>query len=116
MSNLDLDLKARFVSTEELTLAIGTYLSCASSSQPRLFVQSAVAPWWDRSCDIALIIGTFVHGLGNYEAMRNDEELPFARRITSFISSDPGSALAHICFHQVCLRPRVENIEAQTTD
>jgi len=100
VSTLDLDLKARFVSTEELTLAIGTYLSCASSSQPRLFVQSAVAPWWDRSCDIALIIGTFVHGLGNYEAMRNDEELPFARRITSFISSDPGSALAHICFHQ----------------
>ena len=100
MSTLDLDLKARFVSTEELTLAIGSYLSCASSSQPRLFVQSAVAPWWDRSCDIALIIGTFVHGLGNYEAMRNDEELPFARRITSFISSDPGSALAHICFHQ----------------
>ena len=109
VSTLDLDLKARFVSTEELTLAIGSYLSCAPLSKP------AVAPWWDRSCDVALIIGTFIHGLGNYEAIRNDEELPFARRIRSFISSDPGSALAHICFHQATKTVKSVYVDALKT-
>ena len=115
ISTLDLDLKARFVSTEELTLAIGSYLSCAPLSKSQCFVQPAVAPWWDRSCDVALIIGTFIHGLGNYEAMRNDEELPFARRIRSFISSDPGSALAHICFHQATKTVKSVYVDALKT-
>jgi len=110
-----LDLKARFVSTEELTVAIGSFLSCASLSKPRSFVQSAVAPWWDRSCDVALIIGSFVHGLGNYEAMRNDEELPFARRVRSFITSDPGSAVAHICFHQATKTAKSVYVDALKT-
>ena len=115
VSTLDLDLKSRFVSTEELSLAVGSYLSCAPLSKPQSFVQSAVAPWWDRSCDVALLIGTFVHGLGNYEAMRNDEELPFARRIRSFISSDPGSALAHICFHQATKTAKSVYVDALKT-
>lgn len=110
-----MDLKARFVSTEELTLAIGSYLSCAPLSKPQCFVQPAVAPWWDRSCDVALVIGTFIHGLGNYEAMRNDEELPFARRIRSFISCDPGSALAHICFHQATKTVKSVYVDALKT-
>ena len=50
-------------------------------------------PWWDRSCDLALIVGTFIHGLGNYEAMRNDKEIPFGRRTAQFIIADSGSAL-----------------------
>ena len=29
-------------------------------------------PWWDRSCDLALMVGNFIHGLGKYEAMWND--------------------------------------------
>ena len=49
-------------------------------------------PWWDRSCDLALIVGTFIHGLGNYEAMRNDKEIPFGRRTAQFIIADSGSA------------------------
>lgn len=42
-------------------------------------------PWWDRSCDLGLLMGTFIHGLGNYEAMRNDEDLPFTNRIKYYV-------------------------------
>jgi hypothetical protein len=73
LNSLDADLKARFVTTEELLLAMGAHLQNIDRIPP--------ASWWDRSCDVALIVGSFVHGLGNYEAMRKDVALPFAECI-----------------------------------
>ena len=77
---LDLDLKARHVTTEELLQALGTRLyssSCESTVQ--------CAPWWDWSCDIGLVVGTFIHGLGNYDGMKKDEELPFLGRMRAYV-------------------------------
>lgn len=84
-SSLDLDLKARHVSTEELSHALGIKLLSSNAGNNRFKTFASVslqtcAPWWDRSCDLGLLIGTFIHGLGNYEAIRNDEELPFINR------------------------------------
>lgn len=73
LCSLDADLKARYVTTEELLLAVSASFLRLSSKPP--------ASWWDRSCDVGLIVGSFIHGLGNYEAMRNDTTLPFAERI-----------------------------------
>lgn len=80
LTNLDVDLKARFVTTEELTLIIG-------SSFQNLDLKSPVS-WWDRSCDVALIIGTFIHGYGNYEGMRRDQSLPFGDKILQLCALD----------------------------
>lgn len=77
ISALDLDLKARHVTTEELLHALGTQLYSSSSH--------CYAPWWDWSCDIGLVVGTFIHGLGNYDGMRKDEELPFLTRMTAYV-------------------------------
>jgi chromodomain-helicase-DNA-binding protein 7 len=88
LSLLDADLKARYVTTEELSLAISASFKRIQSTPP--------ANWWGRSCDVALIAGTFVHGLGNYKAMRADPELPFSERIRKHTSLS-GSA-AHDTF------------------
>lgn len=80
LATLDIDMKARLVSTEELTLSINILFSKVDHKAP--------ASWWDRSCDIALLLGTFVHGLGNYEAILNDETLPFMRKISKYAKSD----------------------------
>eukprot|EP00571_Detonula_confervacea_P013933 CAMPEP_0172304572 /NCGR_PEP_ID=MMETSP1058-20130122/5968_1 /TAXON_ID=83371 /ORGANISM="Detonula confervacea, Strain CCMP 353" /LENGTH=2415 /DNA_ID=CAMNT_0013015859 /DNA_START=210 /DNA_END=7457 /DNA_ORIENTATION=+ len=79
-STLDLDLKARFITTEELMYALSIKMSVALESY-----KLTCPPWWDRSCDLGLLMGTFFHGLGNYEAMRNDEDLPFANKIKSYV-------------------------------
>ena len=55
------------VTTEELMFALSTKMSVALESY-----KLACPPWWDRSCDLGLLIGTFFHGLGNYEDMKND--------------------------------------------
>lgn len=73
-------MKARLLSTEELTLSLNTLFSNIKHKAP--------ATWWDRSCDIALLLGTFVHGIGNYEAMLNDETLPFVSKISKYAKSD----------------------------
>ena len=80
VSALDLDLKARHVTTEELLHALGTRLYSSSSESV-----VSCAPWWDWSCDIGLVVGTFIHGLGNYDGMRKDEELPFLNRMKSYV-------------------------------
>jgi len=80
ISSLDIDMKTRLVSTEELTLSINLLFARVKHKPP--------ANWWDRSCDIALLLGTFVHGLGNYEAMLQDETLPFAYKIRKYAKSD----------------------------
>ena len=51
-------------------------------------------PWWYISCDLDLIVGTFIDGLVKYKVILNDEELPFGRRIAQSIISDSGSAQA----------------------
>ena len=86
IASMDPDLKARLVSTEELSLALSSHL--------RKVQQRAPVVWWDRSCDLALLIGTFVHGLGNYDAMQNDDALPFAFKIRKFAKSSEGCVAA----------------------
>ena len=68
------------VTTEELMFALSTKMSVALESY-----KLACPPWWDRSCDLGLLIGTFFHGLGNYEDMKNDDELPFSNKIKSYV-------------------------------
>lgn len=80
ISSLDIDLKSRLVSTEELTLSLSLLFTEVNHKAP--------ATWWDRSCDIALLLGTFVHGLGNYDAMLNDDTLPFIYKISKYAKSD----------------------------
>ncbi|MGK3738881.1 MAG: hypothetical protein ACI90V_005728 [Bacillariaceae sp.] len=80
ISSLDIDLKSRLLSTEELTLSINFLFNKVHHKAP--------ATWWDRSCDIALLLGTFIHGLGNYENMLNDETLPFAYKIRKYATTD----------------------------
>ena len=87
LTSLDVDLKARVVSTEELLLSMSSKFTNVRFRPP--------AVWWDRSCDIALLIGTFVHGLGNYDAMVNDDSLPFAFKIKLFAKGDEASVGAH---------------------
>ena len=81
-SSLDIDLKMRHLTTEELSHAVGRRLSC-SWKMTELSRQKP-APWWDRECDLGLILGTFLHGLNNYEAMVLDSSLPFAKKLQNF--------------------------------
>jgi hypothetical protein len=99
MSTLDTDLRARHVSTEELSLATGVYYRKAINLQ-------APATWWDRSCDVALIIGTFVHGLGNYDAMRSDEDLPFAHNIRVYSELEEACCAANRAFQAAAAAAR----------
>ena len=39
---------------------------------------------WTRSCDLALLIGTFIYGFGNYEAMHTDKGLDFSSLMRSY--------------------------------
>ena len=71
----------------ELMYALSTKLDLSSESY-----HLACPPWWDRSCDLGLLMGTFFHGLGNYEAMKNDEELPFASKIKSYVKCNSSEA------------------------
>jgi hypothetical protein len=91
LSTLDADLRARHATTEELSLATGMHYENAIRLE-------APACWWDRNCDIGLIIGSFIHGLGNYEAMRNDEDLPFAHNIRRYVASGEACSAAYSVF------------------
>lgn len=92
LSTLDADLKARHVTTEELSLALSTCLGHGYQDTHR------PCTWWDRSCDIGLLLGTFIHGFGNYEAMRNDDDLPFKAKIRQQANANEACAAAHGCF------------------
>ena len=87
LESLDLDQKSRFVSNDELAIAIGSKFLQLNMKRPAL--------WWDRNCDIGLVIGTFIHGLSNYESMRRDRNLPFGERISQFCKRDPTSKMAN---------------------
>ena len=84
LNNLDADLKMRYVTTEELVVAIGSRL------QVKTHTSRAPSSWWDRICDVALVVGTFVHGFGNYESMCADTELAFGRHIQQCLTADFG--------------------------
>ena len=105
LSTLDSDLRARHVSAEELSLAAGVQYRKPVNLQ-------APATWWDRNCDIALLIGAFVHGLGNYEAMRNDEDLPFAHHMRVYAESDEASCAANRAFQAAAFAAKVVFEEA----
>jgi hypothetical protein len=90
---MDIDLVSRLISAEELKLKIGLLLRNLNHTPP--------VSWWDRSCDIALLIGTFVHGLGNYEAMKNDNSLPFVKKLECYAKTDPLATEAQTNFLQV---------------
>jgi SNF2 family DNA or RNA helicase len=86
-STLDMDLKARYITTEELMYALNIKMPVALESY-----KLKCPPWWDRSCDLGLLLGTFFHGLGNYEAMRTDENLPFVTKIKSYAMCNSAEA------------------------
>ena len=102
LSTLDADLEARYVTTEELSLALSAKLRDVHSNR-----RCAPCTWWDRSCDIGLLVGTFIHGFGNYEAMRNDEELPFAKKIRRQDKLNEACIAAYISFHAAARMARV---------
>jgi hypothetical protein len=80
IASLGLDLKARLVTMEELTLALSSRVSSIEHTPP--------AAWWDRTCDLALVVGTFLHGFGNYDPMLRDAQLPFAFKMRQYIKTD----------------------------
>eukprot|EP00980_Cylindrotheca_fusiformis_P012454 scaffold3054_cov129-Cylindrotheca_fusiformis.AAC.18 len=98
LTTMDSDLKARLTSTEELSLAINLHLKKVDQPLPVV--------WWDRSCDIALLIGTFVHGLGNYDAMLNDDALAFGYRINKFAKTDEACVAAQKQFDRATVTAR----------
>ncbi|KAL7473004.1 hypothetical protein ACHAXS_013390 [Conticribra weissflogii] len=96
-STLDVDLKSRHVSIEEIMHALGINLISPEGGGHRFKTIASEsfltrAPWWDRSCDLGLLVGTFIHGLGNYEAMRVDEQLPFVNRINQYVKYNRSAA------------------------
>ena len=99
LSTLDADLRARHVSTEELSLAIGAHYS-------KIVNLEAPAAWWDRNCDISLVIGSFVHGLGSYQAMRDDEDLPFFHNTRLYAESDTACWSANVAFQAAATASR----------
>jgi hypothetical protein len=98
LSSLDMDLKARFVSSEELMFAVSDRLRDLTLKYP--------AAWWDRSCDVGLLVGTFVHGLGNYDSMRRDPTLPFADKINKLTQYDLSSKNGAQCFRMAASAAR----------
>ena len=80
LPSLGLDLKARLVTSEEMTLALHGRLVSIECNPP--------AGWWDRTCDLALVVGTFLHGLGNYDSMLNDGHLPFGFKISQYVKNN----------------------------
>jgi hypothetical protein len=93
-----LDLKARHVTAEELALAMSAYVQGDGRRAP--------ASWWNRSCDVGLLVGTFVHGLGNYDAMRHDEDLPFSTIIRKFSRLNESFSAAFLRFEAACRAAR----------
>ena len=87
-STMDTDSKCRHLTSEELVLGLGALLDSHAEQT------NAPAVWWNRSCDLALVVGSFVHGFGNYESMRSDEELPFASLMGAHAAHDVGCAAA----------------------
>jgi len=99
VSCLDADLKMRYVTTEELLIAVGSRLKSRNHARNP-------STWWDRSCDIALIVGAFVHGYGNYESMCSDTELVFGRLIERCMIAEQGCSDAIFKFDSATVAAR----------
>lgn len=104
IGNLDVDLKVRYVTIEELCHAIELPASLISHHQDSKKKRQPViiSPWWDRYCDVALLVGTFIHGLGEYQAMKNDPDLPFGFRISQYAFLCMDVAQAYQNFNAAC--------------
>jgi len=85
ISTLDNDLKIRLLTIEELNHSLGRQIS--SDWKIESLSRNLPFAWWDRSCDIALIVGTFLHGYGNYEAILQDQNMPFYGKISTWKNS-----------------------------
>lgn len=46
-----------------------------------------VAEWWDVECDKHLVYGSFKHGFGRYESMKDDDELIFKSKISQYLEN-----------------------------
>ena len=93
LQSMDADLKARFVTSEELALMISAFVTPLQHREP--------VTWWDHECDIYLLVGTFVHGLGNYQSLRNDSSLPFIERLRIAKQNDEGYKRANDSFRVI---------------
>jgi hypothetical protein len=87
---LELDVKTKLVTMEELSHAVAHVYTAAGARRGRPPLPNP-CPWWDRSCDIALLIGNFLCGYGNYETISYDEQLPFAWKLKSYARQDVDS-------------------------
>lgn len=76
IAELDADQKLRYLTLEELSFVFGRRLERGSNFRK-------VAPWWDIECDISLLVGTFLHGLGSYEKVTEDHNLPLAGKLAN---------------------------------
>lgn len=56
---------------------------CGSALPMRVPAADSPAPraWWDVSCDVSLLVGTYLHGYENYLSMRIDPQLVYMQRL-----------------------------------
>jgi len=81
LSVLDMDTKLQYIPIDELMLWINS---------KQIFEQGrdeCPSLWWDKKCDVALLVGSLFFGVGNYNIMRNNDSLPFKRRL-ELLSND----------------------------
>jgi len=88
---LEIEVKTKLITVEELSHAM------AEIYPPSVEKLPVPVPWWDRSCDIALVLGSFLFGLGSYESMSIDEQLPFAWKLKSYAHAESDAV------HAICL-------------
>ncbi|EWM26386.1 myb domain-containing protein [Nannochloropsis gaditana] len=48
-----------------------------------------VTPWWDLECDKHLLLGVYMHGFQNYNAIRDDPNLCFRRKMEAWLVDNP---------------------------
>ena len=78
LSLLDMDSKINFITTDELLSWLDSVLRYEGPMNDWVRRCS----WWNRSCDLALIAGSLLHGLGSYRRMQEDPNLPFSKYLS----------------------------------
>jgi len=46
-------------------------------------------PWWDLECDRHLLVGVYAHGFQNYNAIRDDPDLCFQKKMEAWLVRNP---------------------------
>jgi hypothetical protein len=46
-------------------------------------------PWWDLECDRHLLVGVYAHGFQNYNAIRDDPDLCFQKKMNAWLVGNP---------------------------